>query len=87
MKEQELFNNLTKLINKLDPFNMMIYNESDIYQKEVKLILQKKNIINNGIIKDIFKITFFEYINDEHCNILTNYIINNRPVIYNYIFF
>jgi hypothetical protein len=28
---------LTEFINKLDPFNMMIYNENDIYQKEVKL--------------------------------------------------
>ena len=85
MNEEEL--NLNKFINELDPFNMMIYKEYDIYQKETKLILKNKLNITTGYIKDIFKIGFDNDIDEDNCTKIKDYVLNTRGRIYNYQYF
>ena len=82
MNENE--NNLNKFINKLDPFKMMIYNESDIYQKETKLIWSKRVEISTGLIRGIFKMTFFTDIDEDKCYQILNYVLINREELYSY---
>ena len=84
-QNQKLFiDKLTKFINDIDPFNMMIYKEDDIYLKEVKLIVNNILTINNGKIKDIFKIAFFVDLEDTVCSKITEFVLNNRGEVYGY---
>lgn len=73
-------NNLTNLINKLDPFNMMIYNERDIYQKEIKLIIKAMPSITREKIIEIFSISFFEKIDENKSSVIYDFVISNRTI-------
>ena len=68
---------LNKYINKLDPFDMMQFEDPYIYLKEVKLILDIKNI-NTGKIKDIFNIGYKIYIDDENAYNINSFIFYNK---------
>lgn len=61
--KKENINKLKDYINKLDPFDMMKYNEDDIYIKEIKLMLKEEYILLNKI-KEIFNLTFKNNIDD-----------------------
>ena len=68
---------LNEYINKIDPFKMIQYGDPYIYIKEVKLILDLKNI-NIGKIKDMFYIGYKDYINDEIENNINYFIFYNK---------
>ena len=68
---------LNEYINKLDPFDMMQFEDPYIYLKEVKLILDIKNI-NTGKIKDIFNIGYKNYIDDECAYNINSFIFTNK---------
>ena len=61
--KKENINKLKDYINKLDPFDMMKYNEDDIYIKEIKLMLKEEYILPSKI-KEIFHLTFKSNIDD-----------------------
>lgn len=54
---------LNNFINKKDPFNMLQYGESNIYIKEVKLLLES-NLITPEKIKKVFNIGYKTDIDD-----------------------
>jgi len=68
---------LNEYINKLDPFDMMQFEDPYIYIKEVKLILDIKNI-NTGKIKDIFNIGYNIYIDDDNAYNINSFIFYNK---------
>ena len=68
---------LNEYINKIDPFKMIQYGDPYIYIKEVKLILDLKNI-NIGKIKDMFYIGYKDYINDESAHDINSFIFYNK---------
>jgi len=68
---------LNEYINQIDPFKMIQYDDPYIYIKEVKLILDLKNI-NTGKIKDIFNIGYKDYIDDETAYNINSFIFFNK---------
>lgn len=83
----EFIDKLKIFINKLDPLEMMIYNDKDIYQKECKLIAMNKLLISEGKIREIFKLSFFKDIDYESCTKIKDFVINNRGTVYSYQYF
>lgn len=57
-------NNIMAYINSIDPYDMIKYNEYDIYSKEVKLIIAEKKL-TPGKVKDIFFIGYKQYLSDD----------------------
>ena len=68
---------LNEYMNSLDQFDMIQFDDMYVYIKEVKMILDIKNI-NTGKIKDIFNIGYNNYINDENAFNINSFIIFNK---------
>lgn len=68
---------LIEHINKLDPFEMMQFEDPYIYLKEVKLILNTKYIAS-GKIKDIFKIGYSTIINENSAKEIYSFLLMNN---------
>tara|TARA_B110000208_G_C11791658_1_gene437803 strand:+ start:3536 stop:3805 length:270 start_codon:yes stop_codon:yes gene_type:complete len=73
----EDLNKLKDYINKLDPFDMMKYNEDDFYIKEVKLILKEEYILTINI-QQIFYIAFKQNISDNDAMDIYDFINRNK---------
>ena len=73
----EDLNKLKDYINKLDPFDMMKYNEDNIYIKEVKLILKEEYILTINI-QQIFYIAFKQNISDNDAMDIYDFINRNK---------
>ena len=68
---------LIEHINKFDPFEMMQFGDPYIYLKEVKLILNTKNI-TTGKIKDIFQIGYNTIINENSAKEIYSFLLMNN---------
>ena len=77
----EHINKLNDYIKLLDPYNVMIYNDDDIYMKEVKLLLKEEIIIPKKI-QEIFNLAF-KYDMDNMDAFYIETFINKNKLYYN----
>lgn len=70
---------LVDFINNLDPFNMIQYDDLNIYSKEAKLILNLNTLTIKNI-EDIFFIGYKQKLDMDSCIQISNFIMFNNLI-------